>query len=99
MAVKARTDGIEIQGTTLQYMKQQKHVILRLGRYLVRYRLLLALAFLMTAAGNLFALVGPMLSGWAVDAIQPGKGLVDFDRVFYYARWMILFYTVSAALS
>lgn len=99
MAAKARTDGIEIQGTTLQYMKQQKHVILRLGRYLVRYRLLLALAFLMTAAGNLFALVGPMLSGWAVDAIQPGKGLVDFDRVFYYARWMILFYTVSAALS
>ena len=99
MAVKARTDGIEIQGTTLQYMKQQKHVILRLGRYLVRYRLLLALAFLMTAAGNLFALVGPMLSGWAVDAIQPGKGLVDFGRVFYYARWMLLFYTVSAALS
>lgn len=99
MAARARTDGIEIQGTTLQYMKKQKHVILRLGSYLARYRFLLGLAFLMTTAGNLLALVGPMLSGWAVDAIQPGAGRVDFDRVFFFARWMILFYVISAVFS
>lgn len=99
MAARARTDGIEIQGSTLQYMKRQKHVILRLGSYLAHYRFLLGLAFLMTTAGNLLALIGPMLSGWAVDAIQPGAGRVDFDRVFFFARWMILFYVISAAFS
>ncbi len=99
MASRARTDGIEIGGSTLQYMKKQKTVILRLGGYLMKYRLLLALALFMTATGNLFALVGPMLSGYAVDAIEPGLGRVDFGRVFFYARWMVLFYVAAASLS
>ncbi len=99
MGMKARTDGIEIEGTTLQYMKQQKHTIWRLGGYLMRYKGLLALALGMTMASNAFALVGPLLSGYAVDAIEPGPGAVDFHRVFYFARWMAAFYVASALLS
>ncbi len=48
---------------------------------------------------NIFALIGPMLSGYAIDAIQPGAGMVDFPKVFYYAGWMVLFYIGSALLS
>jgi ATP-binding cassette subfamily B protein len=40
-----------------------------------------------------------MLSGFAIDAIEPGKGLVVFQTVFYYAGWMILFYIISSILS
>jgi ATP-binding cassette subfamily B protein len=40
-----------------------------------------------------------MLSGFAIDAIEPGKGMVIFDTVFYYAGWMIIFYIISSILS
>jgi ATP-binding cassette subfamily B protein len=60
---------------------------------------MLALAIILTIASNLFALLGPMLSGFAIDAIQPGKGLVVFQKVFYYAGWMIVFYIISSILS
>lgn len=99
MAMRARTDGIEIEGTTLQYMKRQKHTIWRLGTYLMRDKGLLALAVFMTMASNAFSLVGPMLCGYAVDAIELGPGAVDFARVFYFARWMVLFYVAAAVLS
>ena len=61
---------------------QRKHTILRLGRYMIQYKWLLLLAFVMTVGSNLLALVGPMLSGYAIDAIEPGIGKVDFSRVF-----------------
>ncbi len=37
-------------------------------------------------ASNLFSLVGPLLSGYAIDAIQPGPGKVIFHRVFFLLR-------------
>lgn len=99
MAMGGRTDGVETSDSALLYIKKRKHTIRRLGGYLMQYRLLLFLALFMTVASNAFALVGPMLSGYAIDAIEPGLGRVDFQRVFYYARWMAVFYVLSAALS
>lgn len=80
-------------------MGLKKKTLKRLGSYLMRYRWLLLLAVFMTLASNIFALIGPMLSGYAIDAIEPGPGKVDFQKVFYYAAWMAGFYVVSAALS
>lgn len=71
----------------------------RLLCYMAKDRLWLLLALLLAVAGNLLALVGPALSGKAVDAIAPGKGAVDFKSVWYYAGWMVLFYFVSATMS
>lgn len=48
---------------------------------------------------NLFSLIGPMLSGYAIDAIEPGLGKVVFRDVFFYAALMLLFYAVSSVLS
>lgn len=84
---------------TYEKPKNRKGTILRLGQYLLRYRYQMLLALVLTVASNLFALVGPMLSGYAIDAIEPGLGRVDFARVFYYAALMVLFYLVSSALS
>lgn len=77
----------------------QKSTIKRLMPYLMKYRFLLLLAFVMTIGSNLLALLGPLLSGYAVDAIEPGKGSVNFPRVFQYAGLMAMFYLVSSILS
>ena len=79
--------------------KPKQYTLSRLGNYLFRYHWLLLLAVILTVGSNLLALVGPMLSGFAIDAIEPGAGNVEFDRVFYYAGWMVAFYAASAALS
>ena len=86
----------ESQGRSLV---QRKHTILRLGRYMIQYKWLLLLASIMTVGSNLLALVGPMLSGYAIDAIEPGMGKVEFSRVFHYAGWMAAFYVISSVLS
>ena len=73
-----------------------KYTLLRLGRYLYQYKWLFAAAILLSMASNIFALIGPMLSGHAIDANQPGAGMVAFSKVFYYAGWMVTFYIGSA---
>ncbi|MDE6052256.1 MAG: ABC transporter ATP-binding protein, partial [Lachnospiraceae bacterium] len=79
--------------------KNRKGTILRLGSYMIQYKYLVLLALGLTIGSNLLALVGPMLSGYAIDAIEPGVGKVDFARVFYYAGLMVVFYVVSSILS
>lgn len=79
--------------------KNRKGTILRLGGYMIQYRYLVLLAIGLTVGSNLLALVGPMLSGYAIDAIEPGVGKVDFARVFYYAGLMVVFYVASSVLS
>ena len=79
---------------------QAKSLILkRLWHYLAQYRWLLALAIGLTAVSNLLALLGPKLSGQAIDAIGTVSGRVNFAKVFYYAGWMLLFYLTAAALN
>lgn len=72
---------------------------LRIWAYISRYKLVLLLAVLFTVASNLFSLVGPMLSGYAIDAIVPGKGAVLFNRVAYYCWLMVAFYVASSLLA
>jgi ATP-binding cassette subfamily B protein len=87
------------QSEKFEKPKNRKGTILRLGIYMLKYKYLLALSLLLTIIGNLLSLVGPMLSGYAIDAIGAVKGGVDFKRVFYYAGLMVAFYVVSSFLS
>jgi len=77
----------------------KKSLLLRLFKYLWRYKLMLLAAVILTFASNAFVLVGPKLSGLAINAIQPGKGMVDFNTVFYYVFLLIVFYIASSILS
>ena len=80
--------------------KMKKTAILsRLLPYLLRYKLLLFLAVLLTMGGNLLALAGPYVSGLAIDAMELGRGRVDFPRVLFYAAVMVVLYILSAGLS
>ncbi len=78
--------------------RDRRYVLIRLWSYLYQYKWLLFLALFLTLASNLLGLVGPMLSGYAIDAIH-GPGDVDFPRVFFYAVLMILFYAASSLLT
>ena len=78
--------------------RDRRYVLIRLWSYLYQYKWLLFLALFLTLASNLLGLVGPMLSGYAIDAIH-GPGDVDFPRVFFYAALMILFYAASSLLT
>ena len=73
-------------------------VLKRLWQYLAEFKLLIVVAVFLSIGSNLFALVGPKLSGYALDAIKPGEGRVDFGTVFHYAMLMIVFYLLSSVL-
>ncbi len=79
--------------------KNKKHIILRLLRYLMRYKWYVFFALLLSVGSNLFALIGPLLSGYAIDAIELGAGRVDFQEVLRYCILMIIFYALSSAMS
>lgn len=68
-------------------------------KYLYRFKWMVFFALLLTVASNLFALIGPTLSGRAIDAIGTVPGEVDFPRVFFYCGLMILFYLLSSLFS
>ncbi len=61
--------------------KNRKQVILRLGKYLLQHKWMLLLAVTLTVISNLLALIGPMLSGYAIDAIGSEAGQADFQKV------------------
>ena len=79
--------------------KGKKFVITRLWGYISRYKLYLFSAAALTVVSNVLALAGPMLSGKAVDAIEPGAGHVIFSQVFFFCAIMAIFYVVSSVLS
>lgn len=75
------------------------YVLRRLWDYVYKYKFMLIMAIILTISSNMLGLIGPMLSGYAIDAIQPGKGRVAFEKVFFYAFLMIVFYIASSLLS
>lgn len=64
-----------------------------------KYKWNVLLAFLLMITSDLLALIGPKLSGKAIEAIEPGVGAVDFKTVFLYCGLMGAFYALSSGLS
>ncbi len=79
--------------------RDRKKVLLRLWSYIYAHKLMALGAVLLTVGSNLLALLGPYLSGRAIDAIGLTKGGVDFRSVFFYCGLMVAFYAASAGLS
>lgn len=76
----------------------RRAVVARLAKYFMRYKFTVIAAFLLMLGSNLFALLGPYLTGKAINAIDLKTG-VNFDAVFYYCGLMAVFYVVSGVLS
>lgn len=71
----------------------------KLWGYLYKFKWTLLLAATLMIMSNLLALLGPLLSGYAINAIELGPGKVDFSRVYFYCGLMLLFFVISSVLS
>lgn len=91
--------GSHAPSGNVQRAKDVPYVLRRLWAYLSCYRALLVLAVFLSVGGNLLTLMGPKLSGRAVNAIQPGAGQVDFPVVYRYVFLMAVCYLVSAVMA
>lgn len=80
-------------------VKRQAKVLVRLWKYLAKFKGTLILACIMTVLSNLLALIGPRLSGAAIDAMAGGVGKVDFPKVMLFCALMLVFYLISAVFS
>ena len=76
----------------------RRAVLWRLMKYFFRYKFAVAAVFALMISSNLLALLGPMLSGQAINAIDLETG-VDFDAVYRYCALMAIFYVASSVLS
>jgi ATP-binding cassette subfamily B protein len=81
--------------TNKQRVQNKSYVYKRLWDYLMRYKMKLVLAFLLTIISNAFSLIGPYLTGQTIGAME---NVVNFEEVFFYASLMIVFYILSAVL-
>lgn len=79
--------------------KDAKGTVRRIIKYILKYKALTATAVFLAVFSNIFSLLGPKLSGNAIDVIAEGEGLVNFNKVYYYAGLMILFYILSVIMS
>ncbi len=87
------------RGMSTEKPRDRKKVLLRLWKYLYAHKWMLLLALILTVTSNVLALIGPTLSGWAIDSIGTEPGAVNFDKVFFYCGLMLVFYIISSALS
>ncbi len=76
--------------------KKKLKVLLRLGRYMVHAKWGYLAALALSILSNLLSLIGPKLSGYAIDAIGIEAGQVNFDTVFFYCTLMLIAYMVSS---
>lgn len=79
--------------------KNAKNALLRILSYLAEYRLMVLLLCLCALVGNLGNLFGPKFAGNAINEAAAGAGKVDFARVTYYVKWMLVLYVGSNLLS
>lgn len=79
-----------------QKAKDVRYVLKRLWAYLVYYKRKLLIAIFIAILSNVLSLFGPFLTGRTISAMEDG---VDFEKVFFYAALMIVFYLSSTLMS
>ncbi len=80
------------------HKRDNKGIMLRLGRYVINQWHLFIPAVIFTLLSNQLSLLGPRYSGAAIDAIESARG-VNFSVVWGNVIKMIVCYALSAVLS
>ncbi|MBO5253607.1 MAG: ABC transporter ATP-binding protein [Clostridia bacterium] len=73
-------------------------ILSRLLPYLLQNKTALLFCIVLTIGSNLLGLVGPYVSGLAIDSMELGKGKVDLSGVWVYGLIMIVLYAISSML-
>jgi len=84
--------------TTLSKPHDTKRALRRLVSYIARYKAILILLLLLCLVANILALIGPSLAGSAIHEAEAGAGLVNYSKVLFYAKWMLICYVISSLM-
>ena len=84
--------------TIMNKPKDTKSTLRRLLSYIARYKAVLVILLLLCFAANVLALIGPGLAGSAIHEAEAGVGQVDFGKVLYYVKWMLICYLASSLM-
>ena len=79
--------------------KIKMSVLKRIAKYMLRYKGMMAICFVLMILSNALALVAPKLSERAINAIAPENGTIDIRTVWINCLLMLAFYAVSGILS
>ena len=90
-------------GNKREKPKDVKYVLRRLWDYMYYYKWWLLLALVLTILANLFALIGPVLSGRIIDDIKElivgEANTIILKDIFIFAGLMLGFYVLSSLFS
>ncbi len=95
-----RMSRAERSGDRRQFEKRKVPVgkiLKRLWQYIGKYRILVVLALFFSTTSSVLGLIGPKLSGTAINAIR-GINDVDFPVVLECVLWMLVCYIGSSVL-
>ena len=79
--------------------KDGKKALRRILSYVKEFRLLIFFAVILSFTANILSLIGPSLAGKAINEAAAGVGKVDFSKVLYYVKYMLLFSVSSSLIS
>ena len=79
--------------------RDAKGTLIRILRYLAQYFWVVLFFLLCAFASNIGNLLGPYFAGEAIGEAEAGAGRVDLDRVFFWARCMLIAYLGSNVMS
>ena len=96
--MKAETSGDKRKFDNQKKVPMGK-TLARLWRYIGKYRILVVLAIILALSSSLLAIIGPRLSGWAINAIDLGAGKFDMQTIYTCVFWMLVCYLSSSVLS
>ena len=77
----------------------KKAALLRLSKYFLQYKRLVVGALFFAVVGNVLALVAPVLSANAINAIDTKTGIVDIQLVIWYCIAMAVCYLLSSVFT
>lgn len=79
--------------------KDTRGTLKRLLKYMGKYKLAFLAILILCFISNILSLLGPGFAGSAINEAARGVGLVNFDRVFYYAKLMLGVYLLSSVIT
>ena len=85
--------------TVMRKPEDTKGTLRRLLAFLGPYKLVILLVAVLCVLSNLLSLWGPNLAGSAINEAAAGAGKVNFERVGYFARRMLICYLAASLLT
>ena len=79
--------------------RDSRGTLLRLLSYLGTFKVLILLVAVLCLISNVLSLWGPTLAGSAINEAAAGKGLVNFERVTWFAVRMLAVYVCSSLIT